>query len=362
MTVRASDLAERLGGHLRGDGNREVGGVTTPELAGPRDLVFIDTPGRAPLLATTRAGVALVPVGTEAPASLTTIEVRQPAGAMAIATDLLVPTRRSWRTVSPQAFVAPTAHLDDGVGVGPFAVIGDDVRIGAGTEIHANVTVGAGTVIGRDCLLYSGVHVYDDTTIGDRVILHSGAVIGADGFGYAQVRADTGDATDEAIVHRKIRQVGRVVLEDDVEVGANATIDRAALGETRIGRGTKIDNLVTVGHNVRIGRHCILVAQSGVSGSTVLEDYVRIAGQAGLTGHLRLGRGATVGAQAGVTKDIAPGAVVLGSPAIDARRAKLALALLDRLPEMKRALGDHARRLLALESGPATNRDTNEVS
>jgi UDP-3-O-[3-hydroxymyristoyl] glucosamine N-acyltransferase len=192
------------------------------------------------------------------------------------------------------------------------------------------------------------VHVYENVTIGDRVILHSGAVIGSDGFRYVREMTGLGD---EPLRHRKFRHVGRVVIEDDVEIGANTTIDRAVLGVTRIGRGTKIDNLVMIGHNAQIGQHCILVAQAGLSGSTRLGDYVVIAGQAGLVDHVTVGGGAVIGAQAGVTKDIGAGAVVLGSPAIEAIRAKKALALVGNLPEFKKTVADHGRRIARLEAG-----------
>jgi UDP-3-O-[3-hydroxymyristoyl] glucosamine N-acyltransferase len=189
------------------------------------------------------------------------------------------------------------------------------------------------------------VHIYHNVTIGNRVIIHSGAVIGADGFGYVRQVEDRRPGE----VHRKIPQVGRVVIEDDVEIGANSTIDRATLASTRIGRGTKIDNLVTVGHNSVVGQDCIIIGQAGLSGSTVLCDGVTIAGQAGLAGHLRVGAGAIVGAQAGVTKDVPPGATVLGSPAEDVRQARRALPLIVRLPEMRKTLLAHDRRLAKLE-------------
>jgi UDP-3-O-[3-hydroxymyristoyl] glucosamine N-acyltransferase len=359
-TLTAHEIAALVGGHLRGDPSLAVNGVATPESATATDLIFIDSPARVARLTSTAATVALVPPGTRTARQIALIEVGRPALAMAVAVDALVPASRTYSGISDRASVAATAILADDVGVGPFASIAEDAQIGRGTEIHAGATVGARTRIGAHCVIHAGAHIYHDVVIGDRVVLHSGSVIGADGFGY--LAEPTGDA-DEPVRHRKVRQVGRVVLEDDVEVGANATIDRASLSETRIGRGTKIDNLVTVGHNARIGRHAILIGQAGVAGSTTLEDYVTVAGQAGVAGHLTIGRGATIGAQAGVTKHVAPGAVVLGSPAIEARRAKLALSLIERLPDMKRLLSEHARRLLALERRTGgRSPDTDEVS
>jgi UDP-3-O-[3-hydroxymyristoyl] glucosamine N-acyltransferase len=190
------------------------------------------------------------------------------------------------------------------------------------------------------------------------VILHSGAVIGADGFGFVQEKL-AGEAArpEEPLRHRKILQIGRVVIEDDVEIGANTTIDRAALDVTLVGRGTKIDDQVMVGHNCRVGRHSLLISQVGISGSTEIGDYVTIAGQAGLAGHIKVGPRAIIGAQAGVTKDVAPGHVVLGAPAIDARQARKAYSLIETLPDFKRALADHEKRLASLEGAKSAQKD-----
>ena len=262
---------------------------------------------------------------------------------------LMVPVSRTFLTVSPQAVIGADVSLADDVGIGPFAFVGEGTSVGRGTEIHPGVTVAARVVIGDDCVLHSGVHVYPDTIIGNRVTLHSGAVIGADGFGYQRDPLPPGEAHGP-FRHRKIRHVGRVVIEDDVEVGANSTIDRAALAETRIGCGTKIDNLVMIGHNARVGRHCVIIGQAGISGSTTIGDCVTIAGQAGLTGHLTIGHRVVIGAQSGVTKDVGDDGIVLGSPAEDALRAKKALALIVSLPQFKKRLAAHERRLRALEA------------
>jgi UDP-3-O-[3-hydroxymyristoyl] glucosamine N-acyltransferase len=269
------------------------------------------------------------------------IEVEKPAVAMAKALDLLFPQPRRLAGISALASLGDRVTVEDGAAVGPFASVGDDSTVGAGTEIQAGVVVGQRVRIGRDCRIHPRVVIEDDTEVGNRVVLHAGVVLGADGFGFVVDQDGAGEA-----FHRKLQQLGRVVVEDDVEIGANSAVDRAAFGETRIGRGTKIDNLVTIGHNCRLGRHCIVVGQAGISGSTTLGDYVTLAGQAGLTGHLTIGDRAIVGAQAGVTKDVPAGAVVLGSPAVDARRAKRALSILDTLPEMR-------ARIVALERAVA---------
>jgi UDP-3-O-[3-hydroxymyristoyl] glucosamine N-acyltransferase len=336
-------------------GNPEVvvSGVASLESAGPGDLVYVESAKYAGALPSTRASAAILPEGIEPPAGMAAIRVRQPALAIAEALDILCPVEPSVIGISPQAAIGDDVKLGEGVAIGPHACVGDHVRIGRGSAIHPGATVGRGSVVGEDCVLHAGVHIYDGVTIGNRVIIHAGAVIGADGFGYIQENVSaTGAPADEPIRHRKVRQIGRVVIEDDVEIGANTTIDRAALDVTRIGRGSKIDNLVQIGHNCRLGRHCIIVGQAGLSGSCVLGDYATIAGQAGLAGHLTVGARAVVGAQAGVTKDVPEGTYVLGSPAIeDFRAAKRALSLIESLPEFKKAIASHEQRLARLEGG-----------
>ena len=346
-SLRVAELSVALGGEVLGNPERLIAGVSTLANAASDDLSFVESERYVRELERSGAGAVIVPHGIVPPSRMSGIRVAHPVLAMARAVELIFPATRTFTGVSPHAILGDRVSLAPDVGIAPHAVVGDDVTIGRGTEIHASVTVGAGTRIGEDCVLHAGVHVYAGTVIGDRVVLHSGAVIGADGFGYVQ---ETVLSSDEPVRHRKFPQVGRVVLEDDVEVGANSAIDRAAFTETRVGRGTKIDNLVTIGHNSRIGRHCIIIGQAGISGSTVLGDYVTIAGQAGLAGHLTIGSRVVVGAQAGVTKDLADGAVVLGSPATDVARARKALALFDRLPDFKKRLAAHEARLRAVEA------------
>jgi UDP-3-O-[3-hydroxymyristoyl] glucosamine N-acyltransferase len=343
-------IAAHVRGSVSGDPERQISGVNTPNCAGPEDLIFIDSPKHLGALRASAAGAAIVPEGVDLPADMSGIRVAQPAFCMALAVDLLVPDQRTFEGTSPQAALGRNVDIGPGVGIGPQVYVGDSVKIGRGTEIHPGTTIGRGTIIGEGCRIYSGVHIYHETIIGNRVVVHSGAVIGADGFGYVGQRA-SGPAkySTERLYHHKVRQVGRVIIEDDVEIGANSAVDRAALAETRIGAGTKIDNLVTIGHNSVVGRHCIIIGQAGISGSVVLGDHVTIAGQAGLTGHLHIGSRAVIGAQAGVTKDVLPDQVVLGAPAVDAIRAKRAYALIDSLPEFKKALATHERRIARLE-------------
>lgn len=354
QTLTVREIGEHVGGTILGDPNRTIRGAGSMPGAGPEDLVFIDSPRYLADLQASRAGAAIVPEEIDPPAGMSGIRVRQPALCMARILEVLSPHERTFHGISPQATLGEGVELEPAVGIGPQVYIGDGVKIGKGTEIHPGATVGRGATIGEDCIIYSGAHIYHDTSIGDRVIIHSGAVIGADGFGFVQeILPEPHGAPEEPLRHRKVRQIGRVVIEDDVEIGANTTIDRAALDVTRIGRGTKIDDQVMVGHNGIVGRHCILVGQSGISGSTVIGDYVTIAGQAGLAGHLKVGSRVVVGAQSGVTKDIPEGQIVLGSPAIDSRQARKSLTLIDSLPEFKKAIAAHAKRLAKLEKDPS---------
>jgi UDP-3-O-[3-hydroxymyristoyl] glucosamine N-acyltransferase len=348
LPVSIAAIAAFLDAPFTGEAERLIFGVSTPESADVGDLVFVSSSEHAAFAAA--AGAVLARPDLDLALNTAVIRVDDPAAAMAQVVEWLFPATRTFSGVSPTAIVEPSARLGEDVGIGPLAYVGANVRIGDRTEVHPTATVGRNVRIGCDCVVHSGVHIYPETVVGDRVVLHAGVVLGADGFGYVREPIPQGAATpDEPLRHRKIRQIGHVVIEDDVEIGANSTIDRASLAETRIGRGTKIDNLVTIGHNCRIGRHCIVVGQAGISGSTVLDDYVTVAGQAGLAGHIRVGARAVVGAQAGVTKDIRPGEVVLGSPAIDAGRARKGYVLIESLPDFKRRLADHERRLHDLE-------------
>lgn len=351
------ELAEVIGGAVLGDGERSIDGVSSLDAAGPRDLVYVDGEKFIQALERCRASAAIVPDGVTLPDEMSGIRFPHPALGMIKAIEFLMPAQRRITEVSPQAYLSEGVKLADGVGIGAGVCLGRNVRVGANTEIHPGVTIAEGSTVGEDCVVYSGVHVYHDCVIGDRVILHSGVVIGGDGYGFVQEPTPDG-APQEPLRHRKVPHVGRVVIEDDVEIGANSTIDRGALGETRIGKGTKIDNLVMVAHNVVVGRHCLLIALSGISGSTELGDYVTVAGQAGLVGHLKIGSRAVIGAQSGVTKDLESGSVVLGAPALDVREARRAYALIERLPQFKKKLSDHAKRLEKLEADDSGSEKT----
>lgn len=335
-----ADLAARLGCQLEGDGSIEVHRVASLEDAGAADVSFLSNSKYAALLPATRAAaVILDPTTVGAPCAV--LRTSNPYLAMADAVELLTPPARPRPGVSPLAYVDASATVGADVAVAPFACIGARARIGARSIIEAHVVIGEGAEVGEDCHLHAHVSIRDHVTVGARVVIQDGAVIGSDGFGFAR-RADGS--------HRKIPQVGRVVIEDDVELGAHSAVDRPAIGETRIGRGTKIDNLVQVAHGVHVGRNVILAAQVGIAGSTILEDDVIMAGQSGATGHVHLGRGARVGAKSAVTKNVADGEHVAGIPAGDVTEWRAAVVLVRRLPDLKKAIHELETRLAALES------------
>jgi UDP-3-O-[3-hydroxymyristoyl] glucosamine N-acyltransferase len=328
------ELAERVSGTLEGAPDVAIHGAAGLDDAGPGDITFLAHRKYTSRLATTRASAVIAPPGIACPNGIAVIRAKDPYVAMAKLLALFEPT---WREeppgVHPTAIVAPSA-LEEGVRVGPYAVVEDGVRVGEGTRIRAHVFVSSAAVLGRSVVLHPRVFVGSGCVLGDRVTVHPGAVIGADGFGYAR---DDG-------AWKKIPQIGIVEIEDDVEIGANACIDRATLGRTRIGRGTKIDNLVQIAHNVAIDEQGALAAQAGVAGSTRIGKRVRLGGQAGVIGHIAIGDDVSIGAQAGVIGDVPAGETVSGYPARPHREALRVEAELRRLPEL-------IRRVRALEDG-----------
>ena len=321
--MKLSDIALLVGGELVGKNDLEITGVAPIGQAGPGDLTFVANPRYRPLLKTTRATAAIVDAQTEWPA-MALIRHANPYYAFLLVLRQFHPDEKPVAEgVHPQAYVAPDAVLGKGVGISPFAVVESGAKIGDRTLIGAGSFIGRGVEIGADCIVYPNVTIREKTKIGSRAIIHSGTVVGSDGFGYAKEKG----------TYHKIPQVGIVVIEDDVELGANVTIDRATMGETRIGRGTKIDNLVQIAHNVKIGENSIIVSQVGISGSTEVGKNVTIAGQVGLTGHLHIGDGAIIAAQSGVHRDVKPGQIVLGSPAREMQKSKKIEAIISNLPE-----------------------------
>jgi UDP-3-O-[3-hydroxymyristoyl] glucosamine N-acyltransferase len=342
------ELAARLGCELHGDGSVDVARVAGIEEAGPGEITFVTSARYARKLASTRASAVIVGPGQEC--ALPSLVSDNPYLAYARAVALLHPEERPAAGVHPAASVDPTARLGAGVHVGPLAVIGPRVVVGARSVIHPQVVLYADAELGEDCLLHAGAQVRERCRLGHRVVLQNGAVIGSDGFGFARDRDGR---------YLKIPQIGIVVVEDDVEIGALSAVDRAALRETRIGRGSKLDNLVQIGHSVTIGEDCVLAGQAGVAGSTRIGRGVTLAGQVGVAGHLTIGDGAIATAQTGIPSDVAPGALVSGYPAIDNREWLKASAVFARLPELQRRLRELERRLAEPER-PATARSAGE--
>ncbi len=308
-----AEIASLTGARLAegADGSRRIHGVAPLDLATPTDLTFIDSPRYLPLLAATRAAACLASAkhAPAVPAGVAVLESGRPHDAYVAVLRLMFPDALRPQPIfaagiSPAAHVHPEAKLEDGVTVEPGAVIGAGAEIGRGTVIGPTAVIGPGVRIGRDSHIAAGTTVLN-ALVGNRVILHPGVRIGQDGFGYLM----------SAKGHAKVPQVGRVVIQDDVEIGAGTTVDRGANRDTVIGEGTKVDNQVQIGHNVQIGRHCVVVAQVGISGSATLGDFVVIGGQAGVNGHVVIGHGAQVAATASVKDDLAAGGRYGGAPA-----------------------------------------------
>jgi UDP-3-O-[3-hydroxymyristoyl] glucosamine N-acyltransferase len=321
--MKLAELAERLRCELRGDGTIEIRAVRSLEEAGDGDLAFLANPRYAAQAAATKASAVIVAADAgDLPCA--TLRTSNPYLAFAEALGLFHVPRRPPSGIHPTAVVATSARIAEPVSIGAHAVIGEDAEIGPEAVIHPHVTIYAGVRIGRGFTAHAGVVVREDVVIGDRVTLHAGVVLGADGFGFAP--------TPQGAV--KIPQTGIVVVEDDVEIGANTTIDRATLGATVIRRGAKLDNLVMVGHNCEVGAHSFLAAQVGLAGSTKIGRGVQMGGQAGAAGHLTIGDGVQVVAQSGVPNSVPAGRIVGGYPAIEVTRWRRASAALLRLPQL----------------------------
>jgi UDP-3-O-[3-hydroxymyristoyl] glucosamine N-acyltransferase len=336
--VKLSELAERLQCRLEGDGDLEIERVAGIDRAEQGDITFLANAKYERALATTRASAVILREDAP-PARCSMLRARDPYLAFARAVGMFAPDSRPAPGVHTLASVADGARLGADVSIGPFVAIASDASIGDRTVIYPNVTIGEGATIGADCVIHANVSIRERVTLGNRVILQDGVVIGADGYGFVR----RGDGT-----HEKIPQVATVVIDDDVELGANTTVDRPAVGETRIGAGTKIDNLVQVAHGVTIGRNVLMAAQVGIAGSTAIGDDVIFGGQVGVGGHLTIGRGAIAVGQSGVTNSLDPGEMVAGYPAIDAREWRKASVIFRRLPELKKRIEELEARVAEL--------------
>jgi UDP-3-O-[3-hydroxymyristoyl] glucosamine N-acyltransferase len=336
--VKLRELAARLDCRLDGDGDIEITRVAGITDAGPGDVTFLANPKYEKALAATRASAVILPEGPSAPCA--TLRSPEPYLAFARAVGVFAPDDRPAPGVHAMTAIAPDARLGDGVSLGPFVVVGAGARIGARTVVYPNVTIGPGVQIGDDCVIHANVSIRERVTLGHRVVLQDGVVLGGDGYGFVR-RADG--------THEKIPQVAAVVIEDDVEIGANTTVDRPAVGETRIKAGAKIDNLVQIAHGVSIGRNALMAAQVGISGSTTIGDDVIFGGQVGVGGHLTIGKGAIAVGQSGVTNSLEPGERVAGYPAIDNQTWRRASVLFKHLPELKKRIDALEKEIEALK-------------
>lgn len=335
--MKLSEIVEKLGGRLEGDGGIEIAAVAGLGEGSEGDISFLSNPKYAAQVESTKASAVIVPNDWDRPAKCALVRVENSDQAFAQAAELFYEIPPDpLAGVHPSAVVAESAQLGEGVCIGANCTVEEGVAIGSNTVVSPNCHIGYKTTIGDDCLLHPLVSIREFAEIGNRVIIHNGAVIGSDGFGYA---------VQEDGSRIKIPQIGKVVIEDDVEIGANVAIDRARFGKTRIGKGTKIDNLVQVAHNVVIGEHSVLCGQSGISGSTTVGSRVIMAGQSGLAGHLEVGDGAIIGAQAGVMKDVPAKVFVMGSPAMPHLQAKKIIANTILLPKLKDKVKQLEKRL-----------------
>jgi UDP-3-O-[3-hydroxymyristoyl] glucosamine N-acyltransferase len=318
-------IAEYVGGRVCGDPQITIRAAATLSHAGPGDISFLVNPRYEKQLESTKASAVIV--GREIPeADVALLVAEDPYFAFTQALVLLYGHRRHKEIgLSPRASIAPSATMGANCHIHDFATISDEAQIGDGCILYPGVYVGPGVEIGSGCILYSNVVVYDGCRIGSRVIISANSTIGVDGFGYA---------THEG-VHYKIPQVGRVIVEDDVEIGSSCSIQRGTLDDTVIGQGAKLGDVVTIGHGTRIGPYCLLVAQVGIAGSTTIGHHCTIGGQVGVVGHVTIGNNVTIGAQAGVVNSIPDGETVLGAPAIDAGQARRAYTMLPYLPQMR---------------------------
>lgn len=334
--MKVSEIAQRVNGRVEGDAELEIRGVAGLETAAPDDLSFAEDARALERATRSRAGCLLIPESASLPGR-STIAVASPKFAFIRAAQALGPSEAPAPGIHPTAVIHPTAKLALDVTVGPHAVVERGASVGAGTRLGAGVFLGQGTQVGAQCVLHPRVSVYAGARIGNRVVLHSGVVLGSDGFGYVFAEGR----------QHKFPQIGQVIIEDDVEIGSNTTIDRGSLGNTVIGEGTKIDNLVQIAHNVRIGRHSLIAAQTGISGSAQIGDYVVMGGQVGVGPRARIEDRAVIGGQAGVLdgKIVRKGSTLWGTPARPLDQIKKAHANITSLPIMARKLEDILRRL-----------------
>lgn len=345
MPITIKELADLCGARIEGgDPSAAILSAADITSAKPNQVTQLTNGRYAPYLKESGASACFIAEGFTVdakPENLALLVCPDPEMSFIKAVKLLHPDREYGQFISPHAVLEENVKLGGDIFIGPFAVIGDSANIGDGTKILAGSYIGRNVRIGKNCRLYPYVVIYDDVQIGDNVILHSGAIIGADGFGY-KFREHA---------HVKVPQVGNVVIEDNVEIGANTCIDRGALGSTTIGTGSKIDNLVQIGHNNKVGKHVIMCGQTGVSGSCNIEDYAILAGSSGIADHVTIGKGSVVMARSGVAGNIAPGTQVFGSPAKDKKTAYKEQVAITKLPELLKKVKLLEEKIQRIEQG-----------
>lgn len=339
MTITAAALATRLNGEVIGDGSIELSGFASADRAQPGDLTFAEKDSYFEAADACQASAILVS-GACTSESKVLIRVANPRVAAAHAIPLFFPPEEFAAGIHPSACIAASAEIDPSVHIGPGCVIGENVSIGAGTALIGGNHIAHDVQIGSEVRLHPNVVLYSETRIGDRTLIHAGTVIGSDGYGFV---FDQGR-------HVKIPQIGNVVIGSDVEIGSNSSIDRAALGSTIVGSGTKIDNLVHIAHNVTFGEHCLIMGQCGFAGSTVFGDYCVIASQSGVGGHLKIGQQVTVGGKSGVTRDVPDKETVLGYPAVPHMQAKRQWVGIQRLPDIQNQVRELKKQVAVLQA------------
>ena len=334
QTKTLGELAKHVGGEVVGDAAMQIHSASTLDKAGPGQITFLSNKKYVPLVKDTQAGAVITAEKMDSRASLLIAE--DPYYAFMQIVVLLHGHRQHPQTgVSSHAFVSSTAKLGSDCNIHPFATIGENAVIGKNCQVYPGAFIGPNVTVGDDCILYPNAVIYDGCVIGNRVIVQSSASIGQDGFGFATHQG----------VHHKIPQIGKVVLEDDVEIGSGCAIERGTLDDTVIGRGSKIGDLVAIGHGTKIGPYCLLVPQVGVSGSVTMGHHCVLGGQVGVVGHIKIGNLVKIGAKAGVVNNVPDGATIVGTPAIDANKAKRAYSLIEYLPEMRKKIKELERRM-----------------
>ncbi len=339
--MRLREIAERLGCRLEGDGDIEIVRIASLQQAQPGDLSFVANARYLGQLAATKASAVILGTGArDGRSPCAVLRSDDPYSTFARAVSLFVQTAPPAKGVDRLSAVASDAAIGADVSIGPFVTVGAGASIGARTIVYPNAVIGPGAHIGDDCVIHAHASIRERVVVGNRVILQNGAVLGSDGYGFARQKDGT---------HLKIPQHADVVIEDDVEIGANSTIDRPAIGETRIRAGTKIDNLVHVAHGVTVGRRALLAAQVGIAGSTVIDDDVMVAGQSGITGHIEIGRGVKVGAKSAVLQSVEPGGFVTGTPAFAHAEWRKASIVFRSLPTLKKRIEELEQKITELE-------------